>query len=153
ELDATAFEPGDDVFLGNELNVVVGRSPGPLFCGGETAYFERYTADRRLVLRHRDEEIVVDAAGPLAQVELQAGDQVRWDRATWPAFEKVERPSAGRRFLLNDVPDIGPEQVGGQQANLETLLAALTMTLVAPDKARAYGLGGRQSILMVGPPG
>lgn len=74
------------------------------------------------------------------------------DKAAWLAFEKIER-AVGRRYLLDEVPDIGPERVGGQEGNLETLLAALTTTLVAPDKARAYGLGGRQSILLVGPPG
>jgi proteasome-associated ATPase len=150
DLDSLAI--GDEVFLGNELNVVMGKSPCGIPQCGETAFFDRYTSDRRLVLKWRDEEVVVDAADPLREVELKSGDQVRWDRTAWMAFEKIER-TEGRQFLLDEVPDIGREQVGGQEANLETLLSTLTTILVAPDKAQLYGLGGRQSILMVGPPG
>jgi len=150
DLDSLAI--GDEVFLGNELSVVMGKSPCGIPQCGETAFFDRYTSDRRLVLKWRDEEVVVDAADPLREVELKSGDQVRWDRTAWMAFEKIER-AEGRQFLLDEVPDIGREQVGGQEANLETLLSTLTTILVAPDKAQLYGLGGRQSILMVGPPG
>src|SRR6185503_21153634 len=81
-----------------------------------------------------------------------SGDQVRWDRTAWMAFEKIVA-AAGRHFLLDEVPDVGPEQVGGQDASLELLLSALTTTLVAPEVAARYRLGGRCSVLMVGPPG
>jgi ATP-dependent 26S proteasome regulatory subunit len=151
-LDSASLEPGDEVLLSNELNVVLERAPGVLPPCGETAFFERSTPDGRLVLRWHDDEIVVVPAASLRDTELKSGDQVRWDRATWLAFEKIER-AAGKRFLLEEVPDLGPDRVGGQEANLERLLAALTMTLVAPDKARTYGLSGKQSILLQGPPG
>jgi SpoVK/Ycf46/Vps4 family AAA+-type ATPase len=68
------------------------------------------------------------------------------------AFEKIAG-AAGRRFLLDEVPDVGRGQVGAQDANLDVLLSALTTTLVAPELAARYGLGGRRSVLMVGPPG
>src|SRR5262249_18465047 len=106
----------------------------------------------RCVLRWRDEEVVVDAAAMLNTAELKTGDQVRWDRTAWMAFEKIDA-APGRRFLLEDVPDMPRSRVGGQDANLDILLSALTSTLVAAGKAAHYGLGGRQSILMVGPPG
>lgn len=152
EVDLHTLTIGDEVFLGNELNVVVGKSPYVVPQGGETAFFDRYTSDRRMVLKWRDEEVIVDVAGPLREVELKNGDQVRWDRTAWMTLEKIER-TEGQQFLLDEVPDIGCDQVGGQEANLETRLSTLTTILVAPDKAALYGLGGRQSILMVGPPG
>ena len=152
EVDLQALALGDGVLLGKDLNVVVGISSHATPECGETALFEHATADGRIVLKWRDEEIVVESARSLRATELKPGDQVRWDRAAWLAFEKIERAS-GRRFLLDEVPDVGREQVGGQDANLDTLLSALTATLVAPEKAAQYGLGGRQSILMVGPPG
>ncbi len=151
-LDPQALIPGHEVFLGKELNVVTGASPhgAPKF--GETALFERLTADGRCILRWRDEEVVVDAGGGLTAEELQGGDQVRWDRSAWMAFERLER-AAGRHFLLNEVPSVGRACVGGQDENLELLLSALTAALIAPEKATQYGLSGRKSILMVGPSG
>ncbi|TMA32302.1 MAG: AAA family ATPase [Deltaproteobacteria bacterium] len=151
-VDLDALVAGEEVYLGKDYNVVAGRSPYGAPQVGETAFFERVTVDGRCVLRWRDEEVVVDVAGTLNAAALKQGDQVRWDRAAWMAFEKIDA-AAGRRFLLEEVPDASRRQVGGQAANLETLLSALTATLVAPEKAARYALGGRRSILMVGPPG
>ncbi len=151
-IDLDDLVTGEEVFLGVNGNVLAGRSPyGAPQCG-ETAFFERLTGDGRCVLRWRDEEIVVDAAGALDAAALKAGDLVRWDRTAWMAFEQIEN-APGRRFLLDVVPDLSRSQVGGQDAHLDMLLSALTATLVAPEKAALYGLGGRRSILMVGPPG
>ena len=147
-----ALVAGEEVFLGANHTVVAGRSPYGAPQVGETAFFERATADGRCVLRWRDEEVVVDVAGTLDASALRCGDQVRWDRAAWMAFEKIDA-ATGRRFLLDDVPDVTRDQVGGQDANLDTLLSALTAVLVAPEKALRYRLGGRRSILMVGPAG
>ena len=140
------------IFLNNEMNLVVGRMPEALWPVGETAFFERYTDDGRLVVKHHDDEVVVNPAADLSDVTLTQGDQVRWDKSAWLAYEKLPR-TAGRRYFLDDVPDVKRSQVGGQRASLDALLAALTTTLVDPDKARLYGLSGRKSILMIGPPG
>ena len=151
QVDSRDLKPGDEVFLNQELNFIVAKSQwgAPRF--GETAVFERYTEDRRLILKQRDDEVVVDA-GPLQDIEIRNGDRVRWDRAGWIALERV--PSAeGRKFLLDEVPNIPRNQVGGQDANLETLISTLIPILSFPDKAKKYGLGGRRSILLVGPSG
>jgi len=152
EVDIDTLAPGEEVFLGQDLSVVAGRSPWGAPRVGETASFERATPEGRCVLRWRDEEVVVDAAGGLDPAALAPGDQVRWDRAAWMAFERIPA-AAGRRFLLDEVPDVARSQVGGQEDSLDTLLSTLTATLVAPEAAARYGLGGRRSILMVGPPG
>jgi ATP-dependent 26S proteasome regulatory subunit len=152
DVDLEDLVVGEEVFLGRECNVVTGRAPyGAPQCG-ETACFDRLTGGGRCVLRWRDEEVVVDAAGMLDPATLAPGDQVRWDRAAWLVFEKIEA-AAGRRVLLDEVPDVGRGRVGGQDAQLDALLAALTASLIAPGRAAIYGLGGRRSILMVGPPG
>ncbi len=151
-LDADSLTLGDEVFLNNEMTFVLGKAPSGISRVGETAVFDRYTADGRLILKFRDDELIADAAGGLQSVKLENGDQVRWDRPAWIAYEKIER-AAGQRCFLDEVPDVRPEQVGGQRDTLNALLAALTTTLVAPETARVYGLGGRCSILLVGPPG
>lgn len=152
DVDAGTLAPGDEVYLSHELNVVVGKSPAGIPLFGETARFERYTADGRIVLKSRDEEFVVRPAGALGDPTLQSGDQLHWDRGAWLAFEKLEC-GAGKQYLLGEVPNVSRDQVGGQDRNLESLLAALTATLIAPETAARYGLSTRSSILMWGPPG
>lgn len=151
-VDPATILAGDEVFLSNELNSIVARSPFGMPHGGEIAHFERTTADGRLVLNWREEEVVVDAAGALPVGELRAGDPVRWDRTAWIAFERLERAGT-RRFLLADFPDIGRERLGGQDRNLERLLDALTVALVYPEEAERYQVGTRRTVLMHGPPG
>jgi proteasome-associated ATPase len=152
EIDLTVLVRGDEVFLNSEQNLIIAVSPdGPPLCG-ETAMFERCLPDGRLVLRHHDNPLVVDVCAKLAKAKFKAGDAVRFDRNFWMAYEKIEL-EASRRYLLDEVPDLPLASVGGQDANFENLLSVLTMILVEPKRAAAYGLTGRNSILMAGPPG
>lgn len=151
-LEASAFRLGDEVLLNQDMTLVLGGSPGGGRRVGETALFDRYTDDRRLVLRWRDEELLVDAAAALEGIELADGDMVRLDRAASIAYEKIER-AAGRRYFLGTVPEGRLEQVGGQRHNLHALLATLQTRLQEPETAALYALNGRHAPLMVGPPG
>jgi proteasome-associated ATPase len=151
-IELASLVRGDEVFLNNEQNLIIAVSPdGPPLCG-ETAMFERCMPDGRLVLRHHDNPLVVDVCAKLANTRFKAGDAVRFDRNFWMAYEKIEL-EASRRYLLDEVPDLPLDSVGGQTANFENLLSVLTMILVEPKRAAAYGLTGRNSILMAGPPG
>lgn len=76
--------------------------------------FSRLTEDGRLIVECRDEELVVSAAASLDPSQLKPGDLIRWDKATWMAYERVERAS-GRRYFLDEVPDVRPETVGGNE--------------------------------------
>lgn len=144
---------GDEVLLSNQHNVVMARSPLGPSRFGETASFAHKTADGRLVLRARDEEMVVEPAAALMNCPLKEGDLVRWDKSTWLAQEKLDSSGEGHRYLLNDIETITTDRVGGQDHNLKTLLATLTTILMDPDKAKLYGLTGRRTCLMIGPPG
>jgi proteasome-associated ATPase len=144
--------PGDEVFLNHDFTALARRSPFGVPQVGETAVFDRLTEDGRLVVQSRDEELILRPAGVLDARSLKSGDLVRWDKGSWMAYERVER-AAGRRYFLDEVPDARPDQVGGQRASLQMLLGALKAKLVAPELARRYGLEGRETILMIGPPG
>jgi proteasome-associated ATPase len=151
-IDIANLSAGDEVFLTNNLNLVMAKSPRGVRLGGETAYFSRKQPNGQLVVKWRDEEMIVDAAPALALTELAPGDLLRFDRNLWMAFEKVE-PARGHQCLLESVPDIRSEQIGGLDKEIDTLFSALTIVLTDPARAARYGLGGRQSILMIGPPG
>lgn len=152
DLDPDSLGRGDEVLLGRELNFVTGRYPGGPALHGEAAVVDRLTGDGRVVIRHRDEELVFELAAAMLGTALARGDRVRIDRSTWLVYEKLAR-TEGRHYLLDDVTTIGRDQIGGQDANLERLLSALTATLVDRARALVYGLSGRKSVLLIGPPG
>ncbi len=143
---------GDEVLLGRDLNVVMRRSPSPLMRAGDTAGFERVLADGRLVLKHRDEEVVVRAAGTLDVSGLRHGDRVQWDPALTLAFERIERTQDAGLFL-EATPREGFEQIGGLDQPIAQLQRALRLHLLHPDVVRRYRLRRTASVLLVGPPG
>ena len=151
-IDLGALNVGEEVFLANGLNVIMAASPRGMRRGGETAFFDRRLPEGQLVLKWRDEELVVDAAPALRDIELAKSDVVRFDRGLFTAFDKVDRPR-GHKNLLEEVPDIRRDQIGGLDAHIDTMFTALTMALTNPDSAARFGLDGRQSILLIGPPG
>jgi ATP-dependent 26S proteasome regulatory subunit len=152
EEQAKLARRGDEVLLNSEQNLIVGSAPWGSSPVGETAEFLRRLDDRRIVIRWRDEELVVEVADQLADVELKEGDLLRWNRDNLMALEKVERAVTHRDFI-EEVPDLDGSAVGGQRAAMEAITAALLTILVAPEKAALYGLGSRQSLLLNGPPG
>jgi ATP-dependent 26S proteasome regulatory subunit len=152
DVDAASLAVGEEVFLGHELNAIVATSPRGLPRCGETATVDRLTANGRCILRWRDEEVLVDLATRLAGVEITGGDRVRWDRSAWLALEKVEGGSA-QPYMLTEYPDVDRSQIGGQDDALDQLSSALTAVLVDPERASRYGQSGRQTALLIGPPG
>lgn len=152
EVDAESLAFGDEVLLSQQLNVLLARSPRPVPDVGETAAFRRCTEDGRLVLESRHEEVLVQPAGRLVASALKEGDAVRWDKQTFIGYERIEHERR-KRYFVNELPDVFPGQIGGQQSAFQKLLGALTTILVSPDKAQQYGLSGRQSVLLYGSPG
>jgi proteasome-associated ATPase len=152
-MTAESLMTGDQVLLNQEGNLLVRGLPEiPPPCG-DLGIFQAYLEDGRLVIAANGEERVLRATRALQDVPLKAGDHLRWDRSTWLAYERIERPPTSP-FFLQEVRQVASDQVGGQQANLQRLIAALTTTLVDPEKARLYGLDeGRHTILLAGPPG
>ena len=146
------LNPGEEVFLTNNFNLIMAKSPRGVRLGGETAFFDRKLPNGRIVVKWRDEDMILDAAPALAVEDLANGDLLRFDRNLWIAFEKVEQ-ARGHKCLVESVPDIRSGQIGGLDIQVETLFSSLTLALSNPERAARYGLGGRQSILMIGPPG
>ena len=143
---------GDEVLLGRDLNVIVRKSPVPTIRAGDTAAFERALEDGRLVLKHRDEDVVVQAAGGLDVGTLHTGDCVRWDRSVGLAFERIERTQNSGCFL-ETTPREGFDRIGGLDREIERLQRSLRLHLFHADLVRRYHLSRVTSILLVGPPG
>jgi proteasome-associated ATPase len=152
DLDAASLRCGDPVYL-DQAQANVLAAAGEAFAPPlDTASFVRFAAHDRLVVRCRDDELVLESAARFDAVALRAGHLVLFDRASRIAMDRLES-SAGRQYLFEDAADLALDAVGGHRRALEDLLLALTASLLQPLLARAYGLGGRRAVLLYGPPG
>lgn len=151
-VDPASLLPGDEVLLGPELNVIVAVLPERSLVTGDTATFDRLTADGRIVLKYREEEIVVEAAMELRNAALRAGDVVRWSRDLGFAFERLER-SGGSRLFLEETPRETFAEIGGLDKEVAEITKSIVLQRDHPDTVRRYGLKPKGSVLLVGPPG
>jgi proteasome-associated ATPase len=150
--DGNGVAAGDAVLLSGDLNLLVGKlDDSPLNCG-ETATFERYTDDGRLVLSRRDEEVIVTAGAGLEGVTLVRGDAVRWSPSAWLAYEKVER-SRGDQFFLDEEIAETFDDIGGLDEQVDALKNLVLLHLQHGEVTQRYGLPPERAALLEGPPG
>ena len=152
DVDTSSLARGDEVFLAKESSILTGKSPCPTLRCGETVVVARDLPDGRIVVRWREEEVVISLAEPLREAQLRPGDLVRWDRSAWMAFEKVDRNDGAHQFL-EETPRESFDDIGGLDAQIEALQRSIRLHLYHPDAARRYRLRPKSSILLVGPPG
>lgn len=146
-----ALRSGQNVFLNAERNLIIAAAPQDNPPGGPVATVEAATSDRRFLISWQGERIVVEAPPSLGNA-IAAGDQVRFHPASFFIFERIERAPNTRHFVA-DVPNITRDRVGGLDDALDTLILALTARILDPALAAKYGISGRRSILLSGPPG
>lgn len=152
EVDPLTFEVGDEVLLGPERNLIVGKSPYSRVWSGETATFDRWCGEDRVVVKSRDEEFVLSAAPRLTRESLTPGDVVRWDRALWVALDRVPRSEGGHLFLQH-TPIETFAAVGGLGKQIAQLQQMIRLHYEHGDLVHKYGLQPRNAVLLSGPPG
>jgi SpoVK/Ycf46/Vps4 family AAA+-type ATPase len=118
----------------------------------DSAGFERLTPDGRIVVRSRGETIVLEASACLDADALRSGHMVLFDQPSRMALESMEGVG-GDQYQLEDVGDLSRECVGGRRETLDDLILVLTASLLEPELARTYQIGGRRAVLLYGPPG
>ena len=151
-LDPSTLASGDEVLLSKDSGILAAKSSCPALWCGETAAVARTLPDGRLVIRWRDEEVVVRLAASLRQAALSAGDLVRWDRSAWMAFEKVEQDD-GAHLFLEQTPRESFDAIGGLDTQIEALRRCLDLHGLHPGLAQRYRLRQKRSVLLAGPPG
>jgi proteasome-associated ATPase len=152
DIDSASLVVGDEVLLGSKLNVIMARSPYSSPASGQTAVFERYTPDRRLVLKVRDEELIVYPSGSLSEVELHNGDEIRYDSAAWLAFERIER-SKGEHLFLEETPQETFEDIGGLGPQVNELQRSILLHFYHRDIVMRYHSQRKKAVLLFGPAG
>ena len=150
-VDADAVRPGQEVLLNEAMNVVgaVGHEDA-----GEVVLLKEVLADgeRALVLSRADEERVVRLSETLRDGPLRVGDSLLLDARTSFAYERVPK-SEVEELVLEEVPDISYEQIGGLGPQIESIRDAVELPYLHADLFREHQLRPPKGILLYGPPG
>ena len=142
---------GQEVMLNEALNVV------------EAMTFERVGdivtlkeilegGDRALVIGHTDEERVVRLAEPLMGLTIRAGDALLLDPRSGYVYEVVPK-SEVEELVLEEVPDIDYEKIGGLGGQIELIRDAVELPYLHPDLFKEHELRPPKGVLLYGPPG
>jgi len=149
-LDAFALEEGQLVVLNEAFNVV--EPAGFLGRGEIVSIVDLLDDNRAIVLGHTDDERVVTLSEPLRREKLRVGDHVLYDPRTHYAFEKLPK-SAVEEVVLEEIPDITYEDIGGLGEQIEILRDSVELPYMYPEIFAEHKLSPPKGILLYGPPG
>ncbi|MFF3494165.1 proteasome ATPase [Streptomyces sp. NPDC002795] len=142
---------GQELMLNEALNVVEAmefESVGDIVTLKEILE----DGDRALVVGHTDEERVVRLAEPLLDVTIRPGDALLLEPRSGYVYEVVPK-SEVEELVLEEVPDIGYEQIGGLGNQIEMIRDAVELPYLYPDLYREHELRPPKGVLLYGPPG
>jgi proteasome-associated ATPase len=141
---------GQEVLLNESFTIIDFRT---FEHTGEVVRVREKLEDGRLVvMAHADDERVVSMADTMSDVKVRAGDFVRIDPRAGLVIERLARPEV-EELVLEEVPDITYELVGGLANQIEEIRDAVELPYVHRDLFTEYGLVPPKGILLYGPPG
>ncbi len=150
-VEASGLRQGQEVLLNEALNVVEALAYERV---GEVVMFKELLADgeRVLVIANADEERVVRLADPLLATTIRAGDSLLLDARAGYVYEKVPK-SEVEELVLEEVPDIAYESIGGLGGQIEQIQDAVELPYLYPELFREHQLKPPKGVLLYGPPG
>ncbi|MCH1866853.1 proteasome ATPase [Nocardioides sp. CFH 31398] len=144
---------GQEVLLNEALNIVAAFHYEQV---GEVVMLKEALADgeRVLVIANADEERVVRLAEPLRgpDVTLRAGDSLLLDTRSGYVYEVVPK-SEVEELVLEEVPDIAYESIGGLVGQIEQIRDAVELPYLHPEMFVEHELKPPKGVLLYGPPG
>ena len=150
EVEGT-LERGQEVALNDSLSVVLARASDGT--GEVVTLTELLEGGSRAVVSCRaDEERVVDLAEGLAGVPLRVGDPMLMDTRSGLLTERLVR-SEVEDLVLEEVPEVTYEDVGGLDAQIEKIIDAVELPFLYADLFAEHRLPAPKGILLYGPPG
>ncbi|MER7170693.1 proteasome ATPase [Streptomyces mesophilus] len=150
-VDLDDLRRGQELMLNEALNVVEAMEFESV---GDIVTLKEILEDgeRALVQGHTDEERVVRLAEPLLDVVIRPGDALLLEPRSGYVYEVVPK-SEVEELVLEEVPDIGYEQIGGLGNQIEMIRDAVELPYLYPDLFREHELRPPKGVLLYGPPG
>ena len=151
EVAVEELRNGQEVMLNESMNVVAARG---FERAGEVVLLKEVLegGDRALVVGHTDEERVVYLADIVRENKLRPGDSLLVESRSGFAYERVPK-SEVEDLVLEEVPDIDYEDIGGLSRQIEQIRDAVELPFLHADLFREHELRPPKGILLYGPPG
>jgi len=150
-IDTESLRRGQEVVLNESLNVVLARSSE---IAGEIVTLKELMSDgrRAIIVGRADEERVVELSDQILGEKLRAGDTILMDPRAGLLLERLPRPEV-EELILEEVPDISYDDVGGLDDQIEQITDAVELPFVHRDLFEQHRLPAPKGILLYGPPG
>jgi proteasome-associated ATPase len=149
-IKGNAMRKGQEVVLNEALNVI--EIKGFDVQGEVVRLKDVLEGNRALVTLHFDEEKVAELGDPLLVERLSVGDHLLYDPRSGYVVEKLPRSEA-EELVLEEVPDVDYEHIGGLQHELEQVRDAVELPFLHPLLFLEYKLSAPKGVLLYGPPG
>lgn len=149
-IKGSAMRKGQEVVLNEALNVI--EVKGFDIQGEVVRLKDVLEGNRALVTLHFDEEKVAELGDPLLAEHLSVGDHLLYDPRSGYVVEKLPRSEA-EELVLEEVPDVDYEHIGGLQHELEQVRDAVELPFLHPALFSEYKLSAPKGVLLYGPPG
>jgi len=150
-VDLADLGPGQDVLLNESMNLIEAAG---FENAGEIVTLKEVLADgRRAVVKGRtDEERIVLIAAPLIDQRLRAGDSLLMDSRAGFILERIPKSDV-EELVLEEVPDIGYDDIGGLTSQIEQIRDAVELPFLHRELFAEHELAAPKGILLYGPPG
>ena len=150
-VDKEALQKGQEVILNEAMNVVMALEFERV---GEVVSLKEILADneRALVMGNADEERIVRLAESLEGVKLRPGDSLLLDSRSGYVYERIPK-SEVEDLVLEEVPDIDYESIGGLRNQIESIRDAVELPYLHPEIFIEHELKPPKGVLLYGPPG
>jgi proteasome-associated ATPase len=150
-VDKDELRKGQEVILNEAMNVVAALD---FETTGEVVMLKEILADgeRALVLGNADEEKIVRLADSLLGMKLRAGDSLLLDGRAGYVYERIPK-SEVEELVLEEVPDIDYESIGGLRSQIESIRDAVELPYLHPEVFIEHELKPPKGVLLYGPPG
>jgi proteasome-associated ATPase len=144
------LKPGQELILNEGLNVV--EAAGYEIQGDVVILKEQLDTERAVVTLRADEEKVGIIADPLRAQRLKIGDHILMDARSGYLLEKLPK-SEVEDLTLEEVPDIGYDDIGGLGTQIEAIKDAVELPYLYADYYKEHQLTPPKGVLLYGPPG
>ena len=151
EVEVENVARGQQVMLNEAMNVIRAFD---YEIQGEVVVLKEVLEDgkRALVIGRTDEERVVELSAALQAEKIRAGDTLLLEPKSGHVLEKLPKPEV-EELILEEVPDISYEDIGGLAEQLEEIRDAIELPYLHEELFREHQLDPPKGILLYGPPG
>jgi proteasome-associated ATPase len=150
EVDRALLHRGAEVILNEALNVVEVLQQDRQ---GEVVSVKEILGDGRVIVLGRgDEEMVAIVSRRLQGEHFRAGDALLYDPRSGHVLERLPKEEI-EELVLEEVPDVTYEDIGGLAAQIEDIRDAVEMPFLYAELFREHKLRPPKGVLLYGPPG